>query len=547
MVDILLIQPPVQDFYLTAKRTIPYGLTCIAAVLKREGFSVSLFDALATKRVKPLDQPPEMSFLDRFYGEPDQSPFALFHQFKHFGYSFQHIGHVARESGAFLIGISSLFSAYSDAALETAATVKAWLPTATVVMGGHHPTAMPEAVIGHPAVDFVLRGEGEVSLPALARCLKEGRSMETVPGIVYRRTSGEVVVTPPAVMEDLAAFPLPDDSLIKDKFYQRSHGGSAVILTSRGCPMSCSYCCVAGWPYRRRSVHTVLEEMDRAISGRGVRFIDFEDENLSLDRGWFTELLDGIISKYEGLSLELRAMNGLFAPTLDGAVIKKMKSAGFKTLNLSLGSADAHQQKRFCRPPVKNAFEEAVAYARSIGLDAVGYIIVGAPGQTAESSVDDLLYLGRQGILAGVSAYYPAPGSADYTRLETAGHLPSSTGLLRSSTLPECPPATRKERITLLRLGRILNFIHRLQSVKSKPERGSQLATDRLEMGRHLLGDFLRDGRICGMKPNGTPFIHDVSSRLVTRFIDGLQANSPAGLAGFIRQETSGPWSAGRL
>ena len=46
MPDILLIQPPIRDFYLTAKRTIPYGLACIAAALIKSGFSVEILDAL---------------------------------------------------------------------------------------------------------------------------------------------------------------------------------------------------------------------------------------------------------------------------------------------------------------------------------------------------------------------------------------------------------------------------------------------------------------------------------------------------------------------
>ena len=109
MPDILLIQPPIRDFYLTAKRTIPYGLACIAAALTDSGFSVSILDALASSKSRFRDLPDEMSYLRPYYGRPDLSPFALFHQFRHFGYSFDTIGKAAGESGAFLVGISSLF------------------------------------------------------------------------------------------------------------------------------------------------------------------------------------------------------------------------------------------------------------------------------------------------------------------------------------------------------------------------------------------------------------------------------------------------------
>ncbi|NTU47691.1 MAG: cobalamin B12-binding domain-containing protein, partial [Syntrophobacteraceae bacterium] len=91
MVDILLIQPPIRDFYRTLKRTIPYGLACIASALEEEGFSVSILDCLATSRSRPIEWPREMAYLHEYYGKPDVSPFSLFHHMRHFGNSFEHV------------------------------------------------------------------------------------------------------------------------------------------------------------------------------------------------------------------------------------------------------------------------------------------------------------------------------------------------------------------------------------------------------------------------------------------------------------------------
>ena len=148
MVDILLIQPPIRDFYLTAKRTIPYGLASIAAALIDSGYSVSILDALAKSKSRIRDLPDEMGYLQPFYGRADLSPFALFHQFRHFGCSFDTISKEAGESGAFLVGISSLFTPYVNEAVRTAEVVKARLPKAKIVLGGHHPSAMPQTAGG---------------------------------------------------------------------------------------------------------------------------------------------------------------------------------------------------------------------------------------------------------------------------------------------------------------------------------------------------------------------------------------------------------------
>ena len=532
MPDILLIQPPVRDFYLTEKRTIPYGLACIAAELIQNGFTVGIMDGLAVGKSRVIASPPEMNYLAPFYGKTDVSPFGLFHPFKHFGYSFEHIGKTALDSGAFLVGISSLFTAYSDEALAAARTVKAFHPRCRVVMGGHHPTALPEAVMAEDAVDFVIRGEGETAMALLAAALRDGRPVSGIPGIVFRNPDRSLSISPPSELSNLDDHPLPAQHLINHGFYRRHRKGSAVILTSRGCPMKCTYCAVGAGTvrYRVRSAARVIEEIEAAVTGYDARFIDFEDENLSLDRDGFLSLLDEIARRFQGMDLELRAMNGLFTPSLDETVIRAMKTAGFRTLNLSLGTTAPEQLRRFRRPDVRQATEAAIQAARKHGLNVVCYIIVGAPSQSARDSLEDLLYLAARDVLPGVSVYYPAPGSADYAMLEKNGMLPEHFSLMRSTALPISHRTTRQDSVTLLRLGRILGFI------RSLAQRGEALplpaalespaidpCMNRINIGRRLLSGFLHDGRIRGVTSRGEIYTHQISPALTRPFVDGLK------------------------
>ena len=535
MPDILLIQPPIQDFYLTAKRTFPYGLACMAATLRQAGFSVEILDALAVNRSKIIPWPAEMAYLKEFYEPADASAFCLFNCFRHYGYSFEHFGRIARESGAFLVGISSLFTAYSRQALETARIVKAYQPNCKVVIGGHHPTALPRETLDEPAVDFIIRGEGEISLPLLARALESGQPVDRIPGIGLRAFDGSLRISPPTFVADIETIPLPALDLVKRNFYRRKDF-SAVVVSSRGCPMHCSYCSMGAnspLPYRKRSVHSVLKEIENAVLRFGARFIDFEDENLSLDRKEFISLLRSIQKRFGHLNPELRAMNGLFPPSLDDETICAMKQAGFRVLNLSLGTRDPDQLKRFNRADVRNSFENALDLAPKYGLEAVGYIIAGAPDQKAETSVSDLLYLAGKRILAGVSVFYPAPGSADFKRLEQSGSLPESLCLMRSSALPSNDPARQKEAVTLLRLGRILNFIKKLIDDGKKipePSEYSKNASEKIsDPDKRLLSWFLNDGRIRGITPDGSLFEQAVSHRLTELFIDGLMSQEIRG------------------
>ena len=533
MPDILLVQPPIRDFYLTAKRTLPYGLACIAAVLEKAGFSVEILDALATSRSRDITWPGNMNYLREFYGREDRSPFALFHRYRHYGYSFEHLARKAAQSGAFLVGISSLFTAYSGEALETAQRIKAALPPCAIVMGGHHPTELPESVMRCPEVDYVIRGGGEHAMPLLARALRDGRSPLNVPGIVLRAAGGTLHISDPARLDDLNDFPLPATHLIRHRHYRRGKKSSAVVVASRGCPMRCSYCSMRRSDertYCRRPPSSILSEIERAVERDGAGFIDFEDENLTLNRRWFAGLLRGISSRLGDAGLELRAMNGLFPPSLDDDVIAAMAAAGFRSLNLSLGSSSPEQLKKFQRPDVRAAFDAALASAQKYNLQCVGYVIAGAPQQSAADSVADLLFLAERRVLAGVSIFYPAPGSPDYGLCDELGLLPTAYALMRSSALPISHTTDRRQSATLLRLGRTLNFM------KSLLDKGAGLPEpqnfkggvtlsldDRRAVGIHLLSWFLSDGQIRGVDSRGKVYRHTISIALTRMFLDGLR------------------------
>jgi len=532
LTDIILIQPPVRDFYLTVKRTIPYGLACIAAVLRQEGFTVNILDGLSTSKSRIIDLPGEMEHLAQFYGRPDRSPFALFHHYRHFGYSFEHIGRAAADSGAFLVGISALFTPYFSEVLKVAESVKRFHPACRIVVGGHHPTVLPEHAMEHRAIDFAVRGEGEVSMPRLAEALKTGKAVEPIPGIVFRKKDGTLHIGEPVFAADLDRLPLPSLDLINTHFYQRNHKKSTVITASRGCPLKCTYCSLgadSSLPFRRRSVNSAMNEIETAVTRYDVRFIDFEDENLSFDKKWFRQLLHEIHLRFRGYGLEFRAMNGLLPATLDDATIHDMQIAGFKTLNLALGSTSLIQLKRFNRPDIRKAFDRALQSAGKYNMTAVGYVIAGAPNQSAEESLDDLIYLATRRVLAGISIFYPAPGSRDYERCRTLKILPDTFSLMRSSALPISHTTSAKEAVTLLRLGRILNFMKFLADTgtshaDTSPVYAAEKQMDaRMESGKKLLNMFLIDGKIRGQTPEGEIFEHNISLKLARGFIAKLK------------------------
>jgi radical SAM superfamily enzyme YgiQ (UPF0313 family) len=531
---ILLIQPPIHDFYLTQKRTIPYGLACIAASLQSEGFETTIFDALATHKTKKISWPKEMMYLHDYYGRQDLSPFALFHQFRHFGNSFQHIGKIARESGAFIIGVSSLFTAYSEQALHTAKTIKEWYPEAIIVMGGHHPTHFPRQVLMNSAIDYVIRGEGEISFTALAKALINKTSVENIPGIAYKCNKNDFYISPPTFLKHLDTLPLPDTTLIQNRFYKRKSQKSLVVVASRGCPMQCSYCALGNSQcnYRKKSVRRVIEEISIGIGCSDSAFIDFEDENISLNKEWFMALLSEIHKHFHAKHLTLRAMNGLYPSSLDTEMIIAMKQAGFNALNLSVGTLSRQQLKGFNRPDVSKDLPEIIHMAHRLNLSTTAYVIAGGLNQNPYETVDDIISLFQMGTVVGLSVFYPAPGSSDYQTLAQNNLLPESLSLMRGSTIPISHTTNRTQCITLLRLTRIINYLYSLicscQSIPMpKACNKSKLPSDfnREQAGLYLLSGFFYDAIIRGIDSEGNIYEHQVDTDLVSYFLKHLRGH----------------------
>jgi len=537
---VVLVQPPIQDFYLTKKRTIPYGLASIAACIREKGFDVEILDSLATGKSKTIAYPDEFSFLSPFYGKKDVTAFSLFHDFKHFGYAYEYIGTKIREKAPFIVGISALFTAYCNEALKTAQTIKKFYPHCKIVLGGHHPTFFPEHILDSPEIDFVIRGEGEKSMALLCDAIKNGSDLKQIPGIAFR-TAGSFHISDPCWAEDLNCLPLPAMEMINHRFYNRKNRCSTMVVSSRGCPMQCSYCCVSASsghaPFRQRNVDHVILEIEQQASIHDIGFIDFEDENLCLNKSWFIELFLSIKDLFAHKNVELRAMNGLYPPAIDEDIVSLMKAAGFKSLNLSLGSTSKDQLKKFKRPDVRNAFEHALFLARKYDLDCVSYIIAAAPGQSAQGSLADLLYLAQKRTLVGLSIYYPSPGSLDYQFCEKNHMMPEHFSLMRSTAFPITDTTSRVEAVTLLRLSRIVNFMKQLMDTKqnipeSKPfvDQKKTACKDRQTISEEILQWFLHDGKIRGVSPDGEIYTHITDNDLTRKFIQQIKTIPIAGI-----------------
>lgn len=457
--DILLIQPPVRDFYMTPQRTEPLGLEYIAASLKRHGHRVEIFDCLTDKK-KSIPIPDELAYLKEYYPFDDRGPFKLYTGYYHFGMTYDDIAAAINRSQAQLYGISSNFTPYFYESLEIAKIIKRLRPGIPVVMGGCHVSCDPEGVMQHPEVDYIVLGEGEERLPKLLDCLASGKGLDDIDGIGYR-SDGRVVIRPMKEMiHDLDAVAVPERSGYAGKDKKRR---SLMLITSRGCPHACEYCSarkVMGSRFRARSVESVLREMKESFDAYGVRSFDFEDDNFTLGRTRALELMKGVIDTFGEGGIELSAMNGISFAALDKELLSLMKRAGFKAVNLSFVSTEELTKTRMKRPQPVEDFDSIVAEAVSLGLRVIAYGIFGMPGQTISEMLDTVIHLMGLPVLMGPSFYYPSPGTPLFSLCDKKGYLPPHQQQWRSSAFPvETENFSRLDLVTIFRISRLVNYI----------------------------------------------------------------------------------------
>ena len=461
---ILLIQPPVQDFYQTSIRTQPIGLAYLAASLVTHGHEVEILDC-QTEKKKSIPIPSELSYLRDFYPFNDHSPFKLYTGYYHFGMGWKEIGQKIKDSNADVFGISSSFTPYHGEALEIARIIKEWDRRKIVVLGGAHVSCDPEGVLQSPAVDYALMGEGEKRFPLLLEQIeKQGRgSIKDIDGIGYQK-DGEIQINPlQSFIQDLDSLPPPARELLDPDRYRIRKKRSTMIITSRGCPHGCAYCSthlVMGTSFRTRTPEAILKEMEECRKGYGIQTFDIEDDNFTFDQERAKKLMSLIIKNFGEDRLELSAMNGVSFASLDEELLKLMKRAGFRTINLSFVSTSPLTKEKMGRPKPTTEFDKILKKAEQIGLQVIAYAIFGMPGQTIEEMLDTLIYLMRMKVLIGPSIYYPTPGTPLFERCKKEGILPSHLSQWRSSAFPlETKEFNRLDLLTLFRLARAVNFI----------------------------------------------------------------------------------------
>ncbi len=333
-------------------RWVPLNFVSLAGASRQAGLSAEIYDAMT---------------LDHGYPEIEER---------------------LRESGAAYLASSALTPTIDDA-LKIMAMAKTINPATVTLLGGIHPTFMYDELLKGPSsVDYIVIGEGEITLRQLLETLEGGGEPGSVPGIAFRR-GDEIVRTPPRpLMGSIDDLPMAWDLLEWERYSYFIIPGSRLgaIATSRGCLLSCSFCSQQkfwGNSWRGRDPRKVVDELAALHETYGVNLFLIADEQPTKDRERWETLLELLIARGLPISFLMESR----APEIirDQDILWKYRSAGVVHISLGVESGEQETLDSLRKEQTFDQVRRALNLIQEEGIVSEASFMVGFPQETPES------------------------------------------------------------------------------------------------------------------------------------------------------------------
>jgi len=265
---------------------------------------------------------------------------------------------------------------------------------ALIIAGGPHVTLEKrQLLVDYPLYDALVIGEGEETMLDLVRGLESDAPIDRLVGTVWMsrgmiKTNGER-----PLIEDL-------DSLAFPKYADIPFNGHIhPIITSRGCPWDCVFCCTkklySSRRWRARSPENVVAELFD-IRDRGFRRVGIWDDAFNTDIRRAKAIFRLILR--EGLDLEYSFPNGVRADCLDDELVSLMRRVGVVRIPFGVEDLDPDIAKGIGKNLKLSTLREACELLHRYGYTTEAFMVVGLPGATFASTMRSLANLDRAGI-----------------------------------------------------------------------------------------------------------------------------------------------------
>ncbi|HEX3013317.1 MAG TPA: radical SAM protein [Methanobacterium sp.] len=323
-----------------------------------------------------------------------------------------------------IVGVTATTATIKNA-LKYVKNVKDVLPNVLTVIGGSHPTFVPEDTLrSEEALDIVVIGEGEETMVDLAQRYgkTENNGLSEIKGIAFREGNKIIKTQQRPLIKNIDDLPFPARHLVPFKSYRTSSQAGGMI-TSRGCVFSCNYCSsslIMGKKFRTRSPENVVDEMEELVDKYKVRDIAFLDDIFMLNKRRAEAIADEIVNR--GLDISFIASSRV--NTVDQRLLGSLKNAGMNTLYCGIESGSQRVLDLMGKNITLKQSEDAVKAAKNVGVNVMGSFMIGYPGETSkemDQTIDFSIKLDPD--YSQFSILTPFPGTPLYYKLKQKGLL----------------------------------------------------------------------------------------------------------------------------
>lgn len=382
MSKIILIRP---NFKRYLQPNPPLGLGYLASALKEKGHKVILIDGQAMR----LNNKEIVNYIKKI--KPD------------------------------LIGISALSSHY-DEMVKLSNLIKNDNQTKNIplVLGGIHVSSLPEQSLIDSKADYVVIGEGELTLTELVECLEKHGDLSEIKGLIYWEDKKIKKNEERELIDNLDSIPFPAWHLMPPTKYPKDpHGHEyirypyAPIITTRGCPFGCTYCASTNFWKRRirlRSTKNIVDEIEFLVKKYGVKEIHIWDDNFTLIKNHVLGFCNEISKR--NINITLKCPNGIRIDSLTPKILYNLRKIGLYQMALAVESGNQKILDNVKKQSNLKKISKILKIIKKFNIIARGFFMIGLPGDTIGTIYDTINFsLNNNFDFASFFIAQPLPGS----------------------------------------------------------------------------------------------------------------------------------------
>lgn len=367
-----------ESFHAEQKNAIPLGLLSIATYLTHRGHTVKIYDRI-------VDKGSLKKYLSSFL--PD------------------------------IVGISAIgIKSFPDAFKVSKAVKRSRIP---VVWGGQMPSLIPDVILKTGDVDYVVMGEGEITMLALLDAIINKTPLNNVDGLAFLE-SGSIKINKQRAFADLAHLPVIDWSFVDPQQYVFKNFGSERTLhvyASKGCPGQCTYCYSPHYSQRKwrsRPPEYFLEEIKYLVETHNIDGVFFADDLFSPNKKHLEDLCHKIIES----GIQFVWGCDLRADIWQREELQMMYDAGCRNIFFGIESGSEQRQKVIKKGTNLSKTIEVINHCKEIGIITITSFIIGFPDETEEELKETVNFLiNLKSDIKLAFFYYPVPNSELYANL----------------------------------------------------------------------------------------------------------------------------------